>query len=152
MKFAATRRGFLSLLGAAPAAPLAAKSIIDEHLAGMTGIEFGAVGGRTPYSNHCEPPGAVISNGRSEELAKEFFNVFGLPEHIEEDFRRDSQNVTYFDPDIAAKRSWSHSVKMLTQRQRNFGKLKDGMRHRIAKDRKTKAFRELTGYDWPYWY
>lgn len=151
MKFSATRRGVLALLGAAPAAPLAAKAIVDEQLAKMTGVQFGAGGGRIPYSDSADagPPTASVN---AEKLALEFFELFGVPEHVDDEYRRESLSITYLDPDIAAKKSWSHSVKIATQRQRNYEKLKDGMRHRLAKNRKTKAFRELTGFDWPYWY
>lgn len=155
MKFDGSRRKVLALLGAAPAAPLAAKAIIDKELAALSGVLPGAPSVRIPYGGPCVEAPSPFSSGPTvdaERLATEFFELFGLPEHVEDDFRRQAASVSYFDPDIAAKRSWSNSVKIATQRERNLSKLRDGMRNRIAQDRKAKAFRQIAGFSWPFYY
>lgn len=154
MKFSATRRGVLALLGAAPAAPLAAKAMLDKELAVLTGVSPN-IAGSIPHAYGSPPPqylDATASTGPdAETLAADFFDLFGLPDHIRDQLYERSRPVSYFDPDIAAKRSWSHSVKVATQRERNFAQLKEKMRDGIAQNRKTKAFKKVTGFYWPFY-
>lgn len=152
MKFSGSRRKVLALLGAAPAVPLAAKAALDQEMARLSGIsidkgisEIGA-----PSQS---PMGSYDVPGQSaEELASEFFNLFGIPEHIRDNYERASRRIDCFDPDIAAKRSWSHSVRVITQRQRNLSRMMENTKHGIAQSRKSKAFREVAGFNWPFWY
>ena len=108
------RRGFLRLLpGAAVAAPIVAKAAADELMGQQAGLVRGVLGGGVEMAQACAP--APPDRSR----IKDFFSKFGLP-----DFERDriwqETSVHYLDPDIAAKKSWSMNVKILTQRERNF--------------------------------
>lgn len=132
--------------------PLAAKAALDAEMARLGGISIdkglSEIGAPSQL-----PMGSYALPGQSaEELAGEFFNLFGIPEHIRDTYSRASRRVDCFDPDIVAKRSWSHSVKVVTQRQRNLARMIENIEHGIAQSRKSKAFREIAGFNWPFWY
>ena len=116
----------LKMLGAAPAAPLAAKLANDATLAQLTGVNAGGLGG----SSIAMPMGMPSTDGKCvgpitnfmsyEEglvAASKYTKAFGLPEFVERGYREQSRYVNSLDPDIANKKSWSMSVKIQSQRQ-----------------------------------
>lgn len=154
MKIEATRRRFLAFVGvAAPAAPLVAKAAVEKEMAALSGVKLGAnVGVGIPYSGIMDAAAPGSSGGIDVwDAADKFFSVFGMPEHIKENFVRRSREINAIDPDIAVKRSWSFAVKVQAQRERNLEKMQQGMVESIAQTRREKAFRKLTGFSWPFY-
>lgn len=150
MKFSATRRGVLALLGAAPAAPLMAKAVIEKEMAALSGVNLGAAYGiGLPNGPPCVE---ASSEPDSLSLAGEYLDLFGLPSHIEDQFFRQSRNISSIDPDLLAKRTWSWSVKVLTQRERNLQNMRRQVKDGIARNRTEKAFRKIAGFNWPFYY
>lgn len=154
MKIEATRRKFLAFLGAAvPAAPLAAKAAVEKEIANLSGVNLGAnIGIGVPYLGSISadvPGGGGIDVA---DAAEKFVSVFGIPEHIRDNLHRHSREVRAIDPDIAVKRSWSFAVKVQAQRERNLAKMQKGMLDGLAQARREKAFRTLTGFNWPFYY
>src|SRR5512143_2132434 len=148
---ATSRRKVLALLGLAPiGAPLAAKAAADAQFAKLTGISlegapallYGANSGGAPM------PSADWDN--AQIAATEYIKTFGLPEFVRENMWRNSQYVNVLDPDLVAKRSWSMSVKIAEQRQRNFKRNLEQMQHTAWHSKGKKAFRAISGWDWPW--
>ncbi len=82
--------------------------------------------------------------------AAEYIKMFGLPEVIDFELRDRSRCINSLDPDIACKRSWSMSVKIMTQRQRNYDREllrleKSGWQHKSRS-----ALSKLIGFEWPW--
>ena len=113
------RRRFLSFLGAAPLAAKAAADGMAGKLIGLSDVPmFGP-----PLSGISIPPSA--SGGSTESWKAKVLKFVAqgkIPEWLEGDIRKRNHQVTYIDPDIACKKSWSLSVKIATQRQRNIDK------------------------------
>lgn len=147
-----SRRGVLKLLGMAPAAPLAVKAQVDAEIASLVGVRANRAPG-LPYALHSlgpmSGPGAKQDGGISWEHASDYLKAFGTPDMVKEVLFRQSQCVYELDPDIAAKRSWSMSVKMLTQRQRNYERALEAYHFNGRLSRMRKIFRQMTGWDWP---
>lgn len=110
-----TRRAFLRILGIAPvSAPLAAKAAADEAVARLAGVVTAPGTGGAPGFQ-------VLPDGKPDWKAKirRYLAEQVVPEWFEEELRERNRHVGYLDPDLACKRSWSMSVKIATQRQRN---------------------------------
>lgn len=54
--------------------------------------------------------------------AADYIKLVGLPEVLKFELRDQAKYVHSFDPDIACKKSWSMSVKIMTQQQRNYNR------------------------------
>lgn len=150
----ATRRKFLGILGVgAASAPLAAKEALDKSigdlaLRGDEGLPVvpstgGNIGGWRERNAE-----------RSESIPKALDWIRGnngkLPEHIERSYREEASYVQALDPDIACKRSWSMSVKINEQRQRNYQR---NVERYLAQDERMKvrdAFEKAVGFKWPW--
>ena len=74
----------------------------------------------------------------------------GLPSFVKEGLRRNSQYVGQLDPDLAAKRAWSMSVKILTQRERNLERQLEVIQYNAWQAQSSSLFKKLTGWDWPW--
>ncbi len=143
MQFA--RRAFLRALpGAAVTGHIAAKAALDGAIGQAVGIQgsaLGQFGGGFPEACNPAPP----DRGR----VRDFFRKFGLP-----DFERERMwpetSVHALDPDIAAKRSWSMSVKILTQRQRNFEQRVGRQDRNWSYEDMREAFYKKNGF-WFWW-
>lgn len=147
-----SRRKVLKLLGLTPmAGPLAAKMAADSQIAKLAGVAlevapamaYGASGG-IPQS---------VGGGEYERAqlgAAEYVKMFGLPEFARENMWRNSQYVGALDPDLAVKRSWSMSVKIAEQRQRNFKRNMEQLQHNAWHSKGRAAFKSLAGFDWPW--
>lgn len=141
------RRRFFGLMGAAP---LAAKAAADEAIAkaaglgpasqgvGMTDAGSAALAPRAPYISH---------EARIRKISSHI-KLFGLPTHAENELRQHCYQVQALDPDIACKKSWSMSVKIMTQRERNFQAAVARMRDEPAKWEGRQAMYKLFGFDW----
>lgn len=117
------RRSFLRILGVGGAsAPLAAKAAVEAEIGRLTSL----VGHSVPPLNSgiaLGGAGAPAPNGQqaggwvNPQIAmSDYLKLFGkLPDHIEYDVRQRNRLVYHLDADIANKRSWSLSVKILTQ-------------------------------------
>lgn len=146
-----TRRNILKMLGLSP---LAAKVAADSKILSLSGIDEN----RTPvfasggYGDY--PPSQSTASTMSYEdiqiAAQHYAETIGIPDFIKSRIKRDSQYVNALDPDIAAKKSWSVSVKVLTQRERNYQRSIDGMISQFKSIKTRSAFRSLTGWDWPW--
>lgn len=104
-----SRRTALRALGLSP---LAAKATADAAIAEATGVL------PTP-SGDCLPSLVSASDETWRRKVLRFLAAPFLPDWLEEELRERNRHVGYLDPDIACKRSWSMSVKIVTQRQRN---------------------------------
>jgi hypothetical protein len=135
------------MIGLAPvaASPLAAKAASDSQIAKLVGIVDGA--GSPKWS---APTGGPADWNKTRVAASEYMKFVGIPDFVREQVWRESQYVSYLDPDLAAKRSWSMSVKVLTQRQRNFERRMEQLQHSGTQARAAMAFQKLTGWDWPW--
>ena len=115
------RRGFLRSLLAAPlAARAATEAEVAKHMAMTLPLGVGSTGG-VPASG---PPsqGSELSPGARASKLFDFMHHHGLPAWEEERIRRDNHSVHALDADLAALRSFSLSVKVATQRERNVQK------------------------------
>jgi hypothetical protein len=150
------RRRFLSLLGVSTAAaPLAAKAALDESIAKQAGLSvFGApgfaggVGQPASQGNVGAQP--YISYEEAVHGAVGYIKTFGLPEFMERDLRRNCRWVGGLDPDIACKRSWSMSVKLQEQRQRNYERMLEDYQNQSWRLKKKSIIQNLLGFDWPW--
>lgn len=141
------RRGFFKLLGVAP---VAAKAAADAEIAKVTTLGNGFVaphllqganGGGFPGSSS-------FDNNRLAAAA--YMKLKGLPEHVREQLWRNATYVGALDPDLAALKSFSMSVKILTQRERNFQRALEAQEHSFWYARASGLFRAATGWDWPW--
>ena len=147
-----SRRSFATLLGLSPvAAPLAAKAAVDKEIASLVGLS-GAIAPTAEYGNGAFGPSAIGGNEylKIRIAAAEYAKLMGLPEFVRENMRRSSGYVSALDPDLAAKRSWSMSVKILTQRERNLERQIEAVQHGAWHSRASMTFKTLTGWEWPW--
>lgn len=146
------RRSFLTLLGAAP---LAAKATAEAEMAnqiglngGYGGINAGVLG--NGIGSQAGISGAGISYEKRISGAANYIKMFGVPESIDRELRENTQFVGAIDPDIACKKSWSMSVKIMTQRQRNYERGIERMTSYGWQQRGREAVKNILGFDWPW--
>jgi hypothetical protein len=149
----ATRRRFFGVIGATP---LAAKAAIDAEvgqtigMAGAPGLGNASIG--LSYGAPYGAPAAVNELPYENRIigATEYIKLFGLPEVVDFELRDRARIVCHLDPDIANKRSWSMSVKIMTQRQRNYDR--EVARLHLSGWRQSgfQKIRTLLGFNWPY--
>ena len=148
-----SRRRFTKALGLVPmVAPLAAKAAADAEIAKLVDIRPGAGPFQLGANNYGGPaaPSGLDDYAKARIAAADYVKHVGLPDFVRESFRRDAQYVSLLDPDIAAKRSWSMSVKILTQRERNLERRIEAMHHGAWQSNASLLFKRLTGWDWPW--
>jgi len=148
MKTAAVgRRGFLRVLGLAP---IAGKAVADKAIADATG--FNALGsvGLQRYGNPDAPsPLNVADAAKRRSSLLNFFSRFRLPQWEIDQIRRDTA-VYALDPDIAALRSFSMSVKICMQRERNVARRIEQLERQPAYEELRLKFQERHGF-WFWW-
>lgn len=153
------RRSFLRILGlAAPGAPLAAKAAVDAEIAKLAipGNYPSALAGVAKYGLGDLGPAAQGQIAPKDWVHPhiqmgDYIKLFGrLPQHVEQNVRNRSQYVTHLDPDIANKRSWSMSVKIATQRQRNYEREVERYQNMSYYERAQQGFFKLAGFRWDY--
>lgn len=156
-----TRRRFMALLGVGTAAgPLAAKQVLDASVSDLTTLRGYSAAALAPGADlHGLDAGmpaqtagdSAASYANSRRLMSTYLRVWGKPpDHVDDIMRRSARYVQALDPDIAAKRSWSMSVKIQEQRQRNYERELERYRTGGAFETMKEGFRNLTGFDWSY--
>jgi hypothetical protein len=141
----ATRRKFFSFVGATP---LAAKSALDKNIGQAIGLP--AIPGLGTTA------GAPSAQGYSDDWtaraigASNYVKIAGLPAVIEAEIRENARSVYYLDPDIACKRSWSMSVKIMTQRQRNYDRTVERIHRNGWMIPARTALQKMLGFEWPW--
>lgn len=155
----ASRRRFLGLFGAgAAAAPLAAKAALETQQASVSSLMRGfynpLVQSATSDGTAAAPPSSELQNTSYDDtckMAAQYVRILGVPPHVQEVVRRNSQNVSALDPDLAfAKRSWSMNVKIAEQRQRNYQREIGNVLGHANRHLSRSAFQKLTGFNWPW--
>jgi hypothetical protein len=152
------KRGFLKLMGAAPAASLAAKSAIDDQIAKLAGVSTSSLSGGkmleqgwpTPVNSVAGsyPPG--LSYEETQFAASYYAKTFGLPDFVDDSLRDNAKYISHLDPDVASKRSWSMAVKIQEQRQRNYERAKERVHFYPRRNKAISAFAKITGWNWPW--
>lgn len=140
------RRRFLSFL---PALPLAGKALADEAIAKAAGVGASGLGGACAPSTGY--PSAINDGPDNRHRAMAWLRQFGLPDFERAKIWDECRYVHSLDPDIAAKRSWSMSVKILTQRQRNFDRRLAEQFGRFDYSESRDAFMKTQGWWWSWW-
>jgi hypothetical protein len=152
------RRRFLSLLGVgAASAPLAAKAAADAEIAKLAGMSNQALAstGLGMFSGGSPAQGTISGgNGLSYQqtmiAASDYIKMFGVPEVVEFELRDQSKWISSLDPDLACKKSWSMSVKLAEQRQRNYERAVERMKKTGWQQKKRSAIKTLLGFEWPF--
>lgn len=102
---------------------------------------------------HGSPAGQSLGSGLSHQdmliAASDYVKTFGLPEVLQFEIRDQAKWISCLDPDIASKRSWSMSVKILEQRNRNYNRIVERITRTGWHQRKKSAFKALLGFEWP---
>ena len=148
-----SRRNFSRLLGLAPVtARLAAKAAADAEIAKLAGIVGSGSAPTFQASGGYGSPAPISSDDylKTRIAAAHYAKIVGMPDFVKEMMRRNSQYVGQLDPDLAAKRSWSMSVKILTQRERNMERLIEQIEYGAWLSQGQSTFKKLTGWDWPW--
>lgn len=146
-----SRRNFTKFLGLAPmAAPLAAKAATDAQIAKLAGVATEAAPALQYSAGFGSPVQEVGDYNKARIAAADYAKLMGVPDFVRDQLWRQAQYVGCLDPDLAAKRSWSMSVKIATQRQRNFERQLEVIQHSSWQARSSVAFKKLTGWDWPW--
>lgn len=152
----------MALIGmGAASAPLAAKiaqdaafgsDLMPTSVGRVSGGDRRSFADNTQYGDAPAPLGQGPVGIDPFVAAETYVKTFGIPAHIEAQIREGEAAVYNLDPDIAAKRSWSMCVKIVTQRQRNIQRALDKQltisRVKVAAD----AFQKLVGFRWPWSY
>lgn len=152
------RRKFLGMFAATP---LAAKAAADEIIAKQINLGGSGIAPRLPSSVGRAPleygmQEAGDSKKRyfthEERLinASDWIRLFGVPDGLEKEFRGNSKWVGALDPDIATKRSWSMSVKIQEQRQRNYDRYVQALKDTGPITRTKSKLKDMLGYAWPF--
>lgn len=148
----ANRRRFLSLLGlGAASAPLAAKAAADNQMMALTNLRYAnlSAGHASEYVGSLRLQSA--SSLSPNVAAEQYIRLIGkLPSFVEEQVRERAKNINSLDPDIACKKSWSFSVKIQTQRERNYqaeiARYSINGKYEVAQ----KTFKKISGFEWPW--
>lgn len=145
------RRKFMQLLGIGTAsAPLAAKAVAEAEMAKLAGINTTILGVGTAGTPH----GSSMGVPQTESFVKmgDYMRMFGkVPNHVERETRDRTRTVYALDPDLVAKKSWSFSVKLQEQRQRNYDREIARFREMGWYERAQEGFEKATGFQWRLW-
>jgi hypothetical protein len=96
-----------------------------------------------PQGNDVPYESRIIQAGRHLKL-------FGIPDWLEFEMRDSARYVASLDPDLACKRSWSMSVKIAEQRQRNYQRRVERMHQQAWQSKGRSVLKRLLGFEWPY--
>lgn len=138
--------------------PIAAKATLDAEIAknvgafaanglgnASMGLPYGDIAGQPAANN-----GPYVPYEKRLIGAADYIKVFGVPEVMEYELRDRSRCVTSLDPDIACKASWSMSVKLMTQRQRNYEREIQRVERSGWQQRGRSTLKNFLGFDWPW--
>ena len=137
------------------ATPIAAKAAVDTELAKQAGLW--TADGLGDASLRISP-GGIAQGGAGGGIpyekrligAADYIKMFGLPEVIDFELRDQARYVNSLDPDIACKKSWSMSVKIMTQRQRNYERQVARLEKSGWRQRARSGLTKLLGFEWPW--
>lgn len=153
----ANRRKFLSLLGVGVAgAPIAAKAALDESILKQVGVTTQSfTGGAPSMSGSVSPsigggPATGLTYSQTVSRASTWIKMMGMPKDLEKEFRERARYVHALDPDIAAKRSWSMSVKLMAQRERNYERQVEALHATASYYGVREKMEKLLGFQWPF--
>ena len=146
-KFDPSRRRAFGAIGALAATPIAAKEAMDSEVARLT---FDRATALAPALQYAGAPTSGDDYTKAILKAGDYINAIGVPDWVRDHYRRNGSYIQALDPDIAALRSFSMSVKIMMQRERNLERNIEYMKHQATKARKASAFKALTGWDWPF--
>ena len=150
----ATRRRFFALMGTTP---LAAKAAVDAQISQVTTL--GGVPGGFGNASLSLPFGggpaaeneSAVSYEQRLTAAADYLRLLGrLPETVEFTLRDNARYVIGLDPDIACKRAWSMSVKIMTQRQRNYERGLQRIMESGRHQRERNVLKAVLGFAWPW--
>jgi hypothetical protein len=147
------RRSFFALMGATP---IAAKATLDAEIAktagawSVNGIGDASLRLAGGYGAPAALNGSEMPYERRIMGAADYIKMFGVPEVMEYELRDQSRSVGALDPDIACKASWSMSVKLMTQRERNYQRSVERVEKSGWQYKKRSALKTLLGFDWPW--
>lgn len=150
------RRKFLSLLGVGVAgAPIAAKAALDESILKQVGVTTqsftgGASSMNGPMSASIGGPTSGLTYAQTVSRASTWIKMMGMPKDLEKEFRERARYVHALDPDIAAKRSWSMSVKLMSQRERNYERQVEALHATASYYGVREKMEKLLGFQWPF--
>lgn len=140
------------------AAPVAAKVAADEAMAKTAGVfapnglgnaSMGlSYGGKDVVGE--VNTGTYIPYEKRLTGAADYIKMFGIPEVMEYELRDRARCVNALDPDIACKGSWSMSVKLMTQRQRNYERELLRVEKSGWQQRGRQTLKTFLGFDWPW--
>lgn len=149
----ASRRTFFAFMGTAP---IAAKAAADEAIAKAAGAftanGLGNASMGLPYGGPMPMADTGLNVPYEKRLmgAADYINMFGIPEVMEYELRDRARAVNSLDPDIACKTSWSMSVKLMTQRQRNYEREILRVEKSGWQQRGRSTLKNFLGFDWPW--
>lgn len=143
-----TRRTLMRLLGVSP---LVAKQLEDEKVLRLSSSTVPL----TPitYSQGNGSADVDFATNKAAQLKSiaNYFQQFGVPDWVEEEIRTQCNYVAALDPDLAAKRSWSMSVKIAEQRERNYRRriaaIGQGARYNLGRS----VWQKFTGKVMEFW-
>lgn len=131
-------------------APAMGKKAVDAEIAKGAGIIATGLGDSSARLATAVIQPSQDDYGKNLISAADYMRTFGIPESVEVRMRDDSRMVFHLDPDIACKQSWSMSVKIMTQRQRNYDRLIERLKVSGFIERKRQALTKLLGFEWPW--
>ena len=144
------RRKFLSLLGVSTAAgPLAVRVAAESEVANLTALKNATFAMGTEAQSY---PQSIEYKEESPYIqAQKYVKLWGkLPQFVDDNLRERAKNVSYLDPDIACKKSWSLNVKIAAQRERNYQNEIKRYVNSGNYETAQNIFRRFTGFSWPY--
>ena len=146
------RRGLLGLFGALPAVP---SMIMAERAAGLNGGLLSIFGMGSQFEGNesqGEVKGAADPNYKPWYInTLQFLSGNPLPEHVVQQIRRKTRNVSRFDPDLASNKSFSLAAKMRIQQQREYDRAVEDMYGRLHNRVRTDEFEKKTGCYMNFW-
>ena len=141
-----TRRNALKLFGMAPLGAKKASQAIVEKLAGdATMQQLAGISAMPSGAQDTCNPSPVSGRDWKDKLKAWFRLKQPIPSWHEDEIRRQHQFVVALDVDIAAKKSWSMSVKIITQRERNVQRTLKNLERNIWLDDQKQEFYERYG-------
>src|SRR5438132_75451 len=91
-----------------------------------------------------------IPYGQRRAQAKQWLRITGIPDALLQRIKKDCDRVSSLDPDIAAKRSWSMAVKVITQRERNIQRAVESYTENNDYYGMRLTMTKLLGFEWPF--
>lgn len=88
----------------------------------------------------------IIDSAEHARKMASFFARGVFPEFFERELREQAKQINGFDVDILAKKSWSDSVKIQEQRERNYQKLLESRRQQWASNNEHNEFYKQNGF------